>query len=76
MKENINKYTRKFAGSIRINDVIKYNGDHYDVSDVQNVDDQFVRIRMLSFTKNSIVDGNFQKDHIFDVLKTRSIGIF
>lgn len=73
---SISKYVRKFARSVRINDILKYNGDHYDVADVQVVDEEFVKIRMLSFTRDSIVDGNFRNDHVFDVLKTNSKGIF
>lgn len=76
MRDNINKYQRKFASTIKINDVIKYNGDHYDVSNVEKEFEGYTKIRALSFTKDSIIDGNFRDDQVFDVLKTKSKGIF
>jgi len=70
------KYRRDYARQIKINDIIKYSNDHYDVSLVEKTPDNKVRIRGISFFRNSILDTNFDAKYEFDVLQINSKGVF
>lgn len=71
------KYKRTFASQIKINDIIKYNGDHYDVSYTEHdQENKKTKIRAISFYKDAFIDGWFNDDFVMNVLITNSKGIF
>ena len=70
------KYRKAYAAQLQVNDIIKYSGNHYDVSLVEKMPDSKIRIRGISFFNNSILDKQFDRKYEFDVLQINSVGVF
>lgn len=70
------KYRKAYAVQLQVNDIIKYSGDHYDISLVEKMPDNKMRIRGISFFNDSILDKQFDRKYELDVFQIHSKGIF